>query len=1261
MKTKNCSVNTSGFNFTNLLFCSLNVKGQGNETKRKSQYQWLRNLKSDINFLQETHSSKKTECIWKNQWGGECFFAHGETNARGVAILFKRGLSPIVLDNETDPHGTYLWLKVDINGTVMGLLNIYSPNLVSDQVKFYEKIIRLLESKQDTHPIFIGGDFNCTLNPKKDKKGGSIAKKQRTVDLVNEIMEEHYLTDVWRNKNPYKREYTWSQNKPTVSCRLDMWLIPYEFLQITKFCKITTAILTDHKAVVFNIEGKNFRPRGPGLWKLNTSVLDEEEYKKGIIKLINEHKKDSENIDPRYVWQELKHNIGAFSMTYCQARSKMRKQREIEVKKKLEQLEKTLHNLKKEELEEYHKYKSEYENLYDSKAKGSILRSRAKWAAEGEKSSSYFFGLEKRNFNSQCITQLDLGNEEIIDNPKQILTKIYEFYRDLYSTNENSGINCEINDFFNFDAIPKLNEEEIRDLEKPITLEECQAALLQMADSKSPGIDGLPAEFYKTFWPYIKDTLLTMYTWSYEMDQFLGNVQRGIIRLLPKPLLNLLFLCNWRPITLLNVDYKIISKVLANRLKKVINKLVHEDQTGFVKGRYIGISVRTLLEVADYCEDNELPGLLVSLDIQKAFDSLDWNFLCKALTTFGIGPQFLKWIELMYVGATSQVINNGYTTKEFDIERGVRQGDPISPYLFILAIELLATAIRNKPEIEGIEICGEITKLVQFADDTTVLLKNDNSFIELATLLEKFGNCSGLKLNQRKTIITGLGKWKKRSDKILEFKISPDPIKILGIWFSHDKKRMQDLNVGGKLSKIKKTLSRWHSRGLTIQGKILIMKALGLSQLTYVMINTCIPIGTLHDIQKYVYEFIWQGKNKATVKRSVMIQDYKDGGLKAPDLITMYKSLKYSWITRLICTDNYKWRNIEITNLEAVGGIEYLLLCNFKTSLLPIKQTNEFLLEILTVYSEIHSKNVSVDLSKKEINNQRINNNQCILVNGKSLFIQELADKNMDKISDWLNQDGTFLSYKNLKQRVATITWFQYIQIVHAIPKGWKLKLKNQQLSHAHQIREQIPSSGAAPKNKIKELLLKRQAETPVGITGWNHVLGSKQSKSFWEKVFVSARKTSKEVKLQVFQFKVLHRTLATQLFLYHRKIVTSPICKICTNETENVEHMLFLCCSTKKLWEDIAKLFELRELDIIQPTLKNCVFGVLDKGEKNNKWNIIALNVRFFSYKCKYNGNEPTLEAFLAAFKCQLNLLLVNIFGKENITKFKKYWSHWL
>ena len=273
----------------------------------------------------------------------------------------------------------------------------------------------------------------------------------------------------------------------------------------------------------------------------------------------------------------------------------------------------------------------------------------------------------------------------------------------------------------------------------------------------------------------------------------------------------------------MNKDYKIATKAIAARIAKVLPNLIHGDQTGYIKGRFIGQNVRLIADIVECMDSLDIPGVALFLDFKKAFDSLEWNFILKALETFGFGPPLIQWVKTFYNNIQSCVIYNGCATPFFELQRGVRQGCPLSGILFVIAVETLANSIRDNQSIMGIAIKGKEYKLSQYADDTSCFARDIDSVVKLFEKLEAFKSCSGLEPNRSQTEAMWLGKNNPQPTNL--FGINwPSKCVCLGVCFSCDSKISVKDNFEKRLLALEKCLNIWSSRDLTLYGKINIVK-----------------------------------------------------------------------------------------------------------------------------------------------------------------------------------------------------------------------------------------------------------------------------------------------------------------------------------------------------------------------------------------------------------------------------------------------------
>ena len=567
------------------------------------------------------------------------------------------------------------------------------------------------------------------------------------------------LIDVWRLRNPQTKLFTWRPKNPLIQRRINYWLISDDLQDDIERADITPSIKSDHSAITLSFNSLKDQPFGPSYWKFNASFLQDENY----IELINTEypkwlTKFSEVLDKRVLWDLVKYRIRQTTIKYSKQIAKNHKSQLHTCKQNLKQCEENCSlDPSEENIAKMDTAKNEYYALCEHIIQGKIVRSRISWYEKDEKNSKYFLNRETNKSRRTSICRLLDIDGKLILNSKGILKKLEDFYKALNSNQDSQDHEQFFPEFLENDYTQKLCDDQKNLCEGKLSIQECFNTLSHFPNGKSPGNNGLTSEFYKKFCNLLGQLLTDSLNFSYQHGELSNSQRQAIIRLIEKKDKDRCYIKNWRPISLLNVDTKIASMALALRLEKVLPHIIHGDQYAYVKGRTIFDAVRSIDDIMEFMKTKQIPGLMVAIDFEKAFDSLSWNFLTKPLKSFNFGESFTKRVTVFYSNISSCITNNGFSSPLFRVERGVQQGDPLSSYLFIIALETLLNNVCHGPRIGGIKIDNTKTKLIAFVDDMTTILRDKTSLEHLFVTLQHFEKSSGLKVNEDKTEAYWLG------------------------------------------------------------------------------------------------------------------------------------------------------------------------------------------------------------------------------------------------------------------------------------------------------------------------------------------------------------------------------------------------------------------------------------------------------------------------------------------------------------------------
>ena len=553
-------------------------------------------------------------------------------------------------------------------------------------------------------------------------------------------------------------------------------------------------------------------------------------------------------------------------------------------------------------LNQYHSVLNELELLDREAAKAAKIQTRTKWTEEGERSTAFFLRLGKKNKANKMIDLILNNKNQYVTEPAELRQAWFSFYKDLFSSQETDEV---LTDEF-ISTIERRLPSEVRDIcEGLLSTKECFEALGGMPSGKSPGLDGLPKEFYLKFWKLIGEDLVSVLNYAHSCGVLSVSQRRGIISLSHKKGERFL-MKNWRPISLLCTDYKIASRAITCRLRKVIEHVVSPDQTCSVPGRYIGENIRLLQDAVTYANMTNSPLALVSLDQEKAFDRVEWSYMLRVLEGMRFGPSFCRWVRLFYTGPQSSVLVNGFFTPFINLSRGVRQGCPLSAPLYVLIAESLACRIRSSIYLRGLPLPDsdlEPALISQYADDTTLLCTDDDEISTVFSIYEDYEKASGAKINKEKSKGLWTGSWKGRSDPPIELQWNSDNIPCLGTCVGNGD--YSHLIWDNRLNKFSDILDSWKNRNLSFSGKTVVLNTLAMAGLWFCVSVLAMPNWVLTHVSKRVLDFFWSGK-KHLVAQNTLFQPADQGGFGLIDIHSKVRALHCQWIKRWAVSPS-KW------------------------------------------------------------------------------------------------------------------------------------------------------------------------------------------------------------------------------------------------------------------------------------------------------------------------------------------------------------------
>ena len=741
-----------------------------------------------------------------------------------------------------------------------------------------------------------------------------------------------------------------------------------------------------------------------------------------------------------------------------------------------------------------------------------------------------------------------------------------------------------------------------------------------------------------------------------ELGELTTSQKQNVIRIIPKKDKDKTQIKNWRPLTLGQCDAKIDSKTLADMMIEAMSDLIHPNQIAYIKKRFIGEGIRLIDGIIDYIKEKELSGYMFAIDFLKAFDSYEWEFWERVLRIFGFPEVFIMLLKRHYKNIQSCVVNGGTSTKYFPIKRGIKQGDPPSGLIFILGIELFAIRVRANKMIQGIEVNKMEIKLSAYADDVLNFLKNIQSVRNILIELEKFGEISGLVCNLSKCEAMALGDSKQERITYNNVEIEwVEKMKITGITFGNKSEENRKEDVEEAISKMQTQLQIWSGRNLSILGKIQIVKTFGISQILY--ISNMLPLYTeeIRKVDKIISNFIWNNK-PAKIRKTAMVADYAQGGLKFPNIEAQIKAQKIMWIKRFLVSPDHPWKLIFEWQIEKLGGLRFLRYTNLNIQFIEIikKQEGltEFYADLFTAWADY---NRCDDISVENVLDQNLFYNQNFKNPiGTSLNHRRCMKKGIFTLRDITNENRimNFEEIK-LKYQFEPADVLLYMGVVKMIP-NWVRVLISESKEDVEPLEEKLMRKNS---KTIYRKLNNKVIERPVSEQKFQteYHINHDDFQNIYKLPFL----VTIDSKTRAFQFKINHNIYYTNKKLNQIKYKESPLCSFCNDHDETLKHLFIDCTFVKPLWNSLQSLLNYTFTD------EEKLFGLYGKIDDNNCDLIshITIITKQCIHLCRCANSKPTFEQINAKIveieNIEYKIALKNKKLERHLTKWKLFSSY--
>ncbi|KAJ0641962.1 putative RNA-directed DNA polymerase [Helianthus annuus] len=735
--------------------------------------------------------------------------------------------------------------NIVMTGEEIVVVNVYAQNDPSERRGLWGDLVQLKNSV-DGMWVFLG-DFNDVRSQEERRNSEFIVTNAHYFNL---FIREADLVEYQMGG----RQYTYRSDNGMKMSKLDRFLVSRDFMGKWPLasCLALSNLASDHCPILLSTVQVDYGKIPTRIFNSWLEIPGAVEQVTHLMSIFQFTGLPDLALDVKLKW--IKKRLKEW--VYIQ-RSDMDKMYNEKIKR-LEDLELLAEqrSLDHSELEERMDCKSCILETDKLKAMDMQQKSRVRWAKEGDENTKYFHGVVNANTSNNRIHGLHIDGVWVAS-PPLVKDHIFTYFAEKFEEPLNSRplLECP---FLN-----KVSDMEAEALVCPFSLSEIKKAVWECEGDRAPGPDGINFKFIKRFWDTLEGDFMGLFQHFYMAEQLNSGCMSSFLALIPKRS-DPGGLHEYRPISLIGCLNKVVSKVLVNRLKSVISKLVSEEQTGFLAGRSILDGVIILNEVIPWLKKKKQEGMILKVDIEKAYDSLSWEFLNSMLCQMNFPAKWRRWVMSIVSSARASVLVNGSPTQEFVCSRGLRQGDPLSPFLFVLAMEALTGVMKKACEIgvfKGLRFTPDGTSVSHFLYADDVIFVGEwslNNLVNLKRLLRCFHISSGLKVNLKKSSLYGVGiedTHVQLMANMLGCERGSFPFKYLGLQVGANMNLIK--NWDPVVETFQKRLSLWKAKTISFGGRITLVSSVLNALPTYYFSLYKAPLGVIKKLEKLRREFLW--------------------------------------------------------------------------------------------------------------------------------------------------------------------------------------------------------------------------------------------------------------------------------------------------------------------------------------------------------------------------------------------------------------------